>query len=64
MGAVLVIYIALAGTTVPWPHRVVHYPTLLKCQQAVTTELAQVRRQYVVAQYACLSLPVTPTRSR
>lgn len=60
MGAVLVIYIALTGTTVPWPHRVVSYPTLLKCQQSALAEVTKVRRQYIVSQYACLALPVKP----
>lgn len=62
MGAALVIYIALAGTTVPWLHRVVSYPSLAQCQKAAPAEIAKVRRQYVVAQSACLKLPVTPKR--
>jgi hypothetical protein len=62
MGAALVIYISLVGAAAPWPHKVVIYPTYLKCQQEAPAEVARVRRQYVVAQYACLKLPVTPKK--
>lgn len=60
MGAALVVYIALVGSAVPWPHKVAIYPTVAKCQAEASAELAKVRRQYVVAQFACIKLPMTP----
>lgn len=44
----LIIYITIAGSSVPWPYKVVSYPNLQACQAALPWELAQARAKYIV----------------
>jgi hypothetical protein len=56
----LVIYISLAGVATPWPHKFIAYSAYADCRRAMPAEVAKVRKSYVIANYACLAVPVTP----
>lgn len=51
----LVIYIAIAGSNVPWLHKIAWYPSPEACAAALSQEVALANTKFVVAQAGCVN---------
>lgn len=50
----LVIYIAIAGSNVPWLHKIAWYPSEAACNAALAQEVALANTKFVVHTAGCV----------